>query len=80
MRKGEREMKIWAHRGCSQNYPENTMLAFEKAASLQNLTGIELDIQLSKDKHMVVFHDERVDRTNEGMGELQQYTLSELKQ
>ena len=31
-------MKIWAHRGCSQNYPENTMVAFEKAANLQNLT------------------------------------------
>ena len=72
-------MKIWAHRGCSQNYPENTMLAFEKAANLQNLTGIELDIQLSKDGEMVVFHDERVDRTTNGIGEVQQYTLSELK-
>lgn len=72
-------MKIWAHRGCSQNYPENTMLAFEKAASLQNLTGIELDIQLSKDGQMVVFHDERVDRTTEGIGEVQQYSLFELK-
>ena len=39
------KMKIWAHRGCSQMYPENTLLAFEKAASLKNLTGIELDIQ-----------------------------------
>ena len=72
-------MKIWAHRGCSQNYPENTMLAFEKAANLQNLTGIELDIQLSKDGQIVVFHDERVDRTTNGIGEIQQYTLSELK-
>lgn len=35
-------MKIWAHRGCSQMYPENTLLAFEKAASLKNLTGIEI--------------------------------------
>ena len=40
-------MKIWAHRGCSQRYPENTMLAFEKAAELKGLTGIELDIQLT---------------------------------
>lgn len=72
-------MKIWAHRGCSQNYPENTMLAFEKAANLQGLTGIELDIQLSKDGHMVVIHDERVDRTTEGMGEVQLHTLFELK-
>ena len=72
-------MKIWAHRGCSQNYPENTMLAFENAANLQNLTGIELDIQLSKDGQIVVCHDDRVDRTTNGIGEIQQYTLSELK-
>ncbi len=78
-RRGRREMKIWAHRGCSQNYPENTMLAFEKAANLQDLIGIELDIQLSKDGYIVVIHDERVDRTTNGIGEVQQYTLSELK-
>ena len=40
------------------------MLAFEKAAAIQNLTGIELDIQLTKDGKMVVIHDERVDRTD----------------
>ena len=40
-------MKIWAHRGCSQMYPENTILAFEKAAAIEGLAGIELDIQLS---------------------------------
>ena len=72
-------MKIWAHRGCSQMYPENTLLAFEKAASLQNLTGIELDIQLTKDGEIVVIHDERVDRTTEGMGYVRDYTLSQLK-
>lgn len=41
-------MKIWAHRGCSQRYPENTTLAFEKAIAIQDLTGIELDIQLTR--------------------------------
>ena len=72
-------MKIWAHRGCSQNYPENTLLAFEKAAGLDGLTGIELDIQMTKDGYMVVCHDERVDRTTDGIGEIQNFTLSELK-
>ncbi len=38
-------MRLWAHRGCSQMYPENTLLAFEKAAAIHGLTGIELDIQ-----------------------------------
>ena len=42
-------MKIWAHRGCSLFQAENTLLAFEKAAELKGLTGIELDIQLTKD-------------------------------
>lgn len=73
-------MKIWAHRGCSQNYPENTLLAFQKAAELDGLTGIELDIQLTRDGYMVVFHDEKVDRTTDGKGWLRDYTLAELKQ
>ena len=73
-------MKIWAHRGCSQMYPENTLLAFEKAAAIQGLTGIELDIQLTKDGRMAVCHDERVDRTTNGSGELRNYTMAELKQ
>lgn len=72
-------MKIWAHRGCSQRYPENTLLAFEKAAEISGLTGIELDIQFTKDNYMVVCHDERVDRTTDGIGELRQYTLTELR-
>ena len=72
-------MKIWAHRGCSQRYPENTLLAFEKAAALQNLTGIELDIQLTRDGELVVIHDERVDRTTEGIGYVRDYSILELK-
>ena len=72
-------MNIWAHRGCSQRYPENTLLAFENAARLNGLTGIELDIQLTRDGELVVIHDERVDRTTEGSGYVREYTLSELK-
>lgn len=60
-------------------YPENTLLAFEQAAKLDKLTGIELDIQLTKDGHLVVCHDERVDRTTDGIGEVRGYTLAELK-
>lgn len=72
-------MKIWAHRGCSQRYPENTLLAFEKAMDIPGLTGIELDIQLTRDGELVVIHDERVDRTTEGIGFVRDYTLAELK-
>lgn len=72
-------MKIWAHRGCSRMYPENTLLAFEKAAAIEGLTGIELDIQLTRDGRMVVCHDERVDRTTDGTGEVRSFSLTELK-
>ena len=70
-------MRLWAHRGCSQMYPENTLLAFEKAAAIHGLTGIELDIQMTKDGELVVVHDERVDRTTEGIGFVRDYTLRE---
>ena len=74
-------MKIWAHRGCSQRYPENTITSFTKAAELfeLGLVGIELDIQLSKDGRIVVIHDERIDRTTDGYGFVRDYTLEELK-
>lgn len=73
-------MKIWAHRGCSLMYPENTLSAFERAAAIRGLTGIELDIQLTRDGRMVVCHDERVDRTTDGTGEVRSFSLTELKQ
>lgn len=73
-------MKLWAHRGCSQRYPENTLTSFAKAAELHKhgLTGIELDIQLTKDGQMVICHDERVDRTTDGIGNIRDFTLQEL--
>lgn len=73
-------MKIWAHRGCSQNYPENTITAFSKAMEIQALTGIELDIQLTKDNEIVVIHDERVDRTTDGIGYVKDFTYVQLRQ
>lgn len=72
-------MKIWAHRGCSQYYPENTMTAFSKAVSINGLTGIELDIQLTRDGRLVVCHDEKVDRTTDGIGDVRSFSLQELK-
>ena len=70
---------IWAHRGCSMMNPENTLLAFKKAAELEGITGIEFDVQLTKDNEIVVIHDERVDRTTDGTGYVGDYTLNELK-
>ncbi len=49
-------MIILAHRGFSSKYPENTLLAFENALKSQ-ADGIEFDIQLTRDKIPIVFHD-----------------------
>lgn len=72
-------VKIWAHRGCSYQYQENTLPAFLAACELPGITGIELDIQLTADKEMVVFHDETVDRVTNGNGNIRDFTVSELK-
>lgn len=72
-------LKIWAHRGMSYAYPENTLKAFEAAAKLPGLTGIAFDVQLTKDGEVVVIHDESVNRTSEGCGLVKEYTLEEIK-
>lgn len=76
----ESEVGIWAHRGCSMRYPENTLVAFEAAAKLENITGIELDVQLTRDGEIVVIHDEKLDRTTTGSGAVRDYALAEIKE
>lgn len=70
--------KVYAHRGYSGRFPENTMLAFKEAAKT-GCYGIELDVQLTKDGQLVVIHDERIDRTTDGTGYVRDYTLEELR-
>ncbi len=70
---------IFAHRGVSSQYPENTMIAFQAAADL-GIEGIELDVQLSKERVPVVIHDLTVNRTTNGKGFIKDYTVAELKE
>ncbi|MCK5520663.1 MAG: glycerophosphodiester phosphodiesterase, partial [Candidatus Marinimicrobia bacterium] len=49
-------MNIFAHRGLSEKYPENSLAAF-RAAIEQGVEGIELDIIMTKDEEFVVSHD-----------------------
>ena len=69
---------IFAHRGASGYEPENTMAAFEEAERLGS-DFIEFDVQLSKDRELVVIHDDTVDRTTDHTGPVEQYTLNELQ-
>lgn len=71
-------MKVFAHRGLSGYYPENTILSFEKAIK-EKPYGIELDVHKTKDNQLVVIHDEDVERTYLGAGLIKDYTLEELK-
>lgn len=73
-------VKNFAHRGFSGMYPENTMLAFEKAVQTEGCDGIEMDVHLTKDGEVVIIHDEKLDRTCvNGTGFVRDYTYEELK-
>lgn len=69
---------VIAHRGDSAHRPENTLASFagalEAGASL-----VELDVQLTRDGHVVVLHDPAVDRTTDGRGDVRQMKLAEVR-
>ena len=67
-----------AHRGAKAYEPENTLQAFQKALDL-HADGIELDVHLSADGHIIVMHDETIDKMTNGKGDINTYTLAELK-
>lgn len=72
-------MQIFAHRGNSTHYPENTLAAFQSAAQLA-VHGVEFDVHVTKDQQAVVIHDEQLERTTNGHGFVKDYTLAELQQ
>lgn len=67
-----------AHRGASGHAPENTRAAFDLAIEMGS-DQIETDVQLSRDGWLVLFHDDLVDRTSDGLGPLADHTLAELR-
>lgn len=72
------QSKLFAHRGAKSFAPENTLSAFKKAVE-SGADGIELDVHLSQDGFIVVMHDENVDRTTNGKGEIKELSLAEIK-
>ena len=70
---------VIAHRGGNGRAPESSNLAFEQAAAMPEVDALELDIHLTADGHIVVNHDDVVDRTTDGVGPVSAHTLYELQ-
>jgi glycerophosphoryl diester phosphodiesterase len=71
---------IVAHRGISAKAPENTLAAFAMAAQTAGIDMIELDVRLTLDEQVIVFHDRNLQRTTTGNGAARRYTLQEIRQ
>lgn len=69
----------FAHRGGAKRWPENTLLAFRAALDL-GYTHIETDVHMTRDGHIVCFHDALLERTTNGEGPVKDRTLAELRE
>ena len=69
---------VVAHRGASADRPEHTLAAYELALQ-QGAEGVECDVRLTRDGHLVCVHDRRVDRTSTGAGLVSDLTLEQLR-
>ncbi|GGH37531.1 glycerophosphodiester phosphodiesterase [Paenibacillus segetis] len=68
----------FAHRGAAGLYPENTIISFTRALEL-GATGIETDVQMTKDGHLILIHDENLHRTAGVAAWVKDLTLEEIK-
>ncbi len=71
--------RLFAHRGASGEAPENTMAAFQRAVDL-GIEYIELDVHASEDGQIMVIHDATIERTTNGLGTVNNYSLTALRQ
>lgn len=77
-RVSKRRPVVVGHRGARALAPENTLAAFQVAVDLR-ADGVEFDVQRTADGHLIVFHDETLDRTTDGTGPVESRTLDEIK-
>ncbi len=69
---------VFAHRGSSAELPEHTLAAYLRAIE-EGADGLECDVRLSRDGHLVCVHDRRLERTSNGRGAVRAHTLAELE-
>ncbi|KQQ98379.1 glycerophosphodiester phosphodiesterase [Arthrobacter sp. Leaf145] len=70
--------KVYAHRGASAAFAEHTRAAYLKAIA-DGADGVECDVHLTRDQHVVLLHDANLDRTSTGTGPVSEHTLEELR-
>ena len=70
---------VYAHRGSSGTYAEHTRAAYLQALA-DGADGVECDVHLTRDQHVVLLHDANLDRTSDGTGPVGDRTLHELRQ
>ncbi|GAB3795250.1 glycerophosphodiester phosphodiesterase [Micromonospora zhanjiangensis] len=70
---------VFAHRGSSAVLPEHTLAAYLRALD-EGADGLECDVRLTRDGHLVCVHDRRLDRTSNGRGRVSARTLAELNE
>jgi glycerophosphoryl diester phosphodiesterase len=71
-------MKIMGHRGARHEAPENTLASIQRALDA-GVEAVEIDVHLSRDGHLVVIHDETLDRTTDGAGPVGALDLADLQ-
>ncbi|CAH0269648.1 putative glycerophosphodiester phosphodiesterase 1 [Arthrobacter sp. Bi83] len=69
---------VYAHRGASADFAEHTRAAYLRALA-DGADGVECDVQLSRDQHVVLLHDANLDRTSDGTGPVAERTIDELR-
>nr|MDT0659826.1 glycerophosphodiester phosphodiesterase family protein [Micromonospora sp. DSM 115978] len=68
---------VFAHRGSSAVLPEHTLAAYLHALA-EGADGLECDVRMTRDGHLVCVHDRRLDRTSNGRGRVSRHTLAQL--
>jgi glycerophosphoryl diester phosphodiesterase len=69
---------VYAHRGASADFAEHTRAAYLRALA-DGADGVECDVQLSRDQHVVLLHDANLDRTSDGTGPVAERTINQLR-
>jgi glycerophosphoryl diester phosphodiesterase len=68
---------VFAHRGGADALPEHTLAAYHRAIE-DGVDGLECDVRLTRDGHLVCVHDRKLNRTSNGRGRVSTKTLAEL--